>query len=124
MVSHSIYNDYIIPSNIDDISEIKLKSFYDILEINYNKLIIVELNKNNNKIKWIMNTLNIQYNVLIPSIYVDNALQPVINNARIIGYTIFIEYDMNESDRIQRLVYSVDSLYDKLMKGSAMNQMD
>jgi len=71
-----------------------------------------------------MNTLNIQYNVLIPSIYVDNALQPVINNARIIGYTIFIEYDMNESDRIQRLVYSVDSLYDKLMKGSAMNQMD
>ena len=117
MVSHSIYNDFIIQTRVDDISETKLKTFYDILEINYNKLIIVELNKNNNKIKWIMNTLNIQYNVLIPSIYVDNALQPVINNARIINYNIFIEYDMNESDRIQRLVYSVDSLFAKLMEG-------
>ena len=117
MVSHSIYNDFIIQTRVDDISETKLKTFYDILEINYNKLIIVELNKNNNKIKWIMNTLNIQYNVLIPSIYVDNALQTVINNARIINYNIFIEYDMNESDRIQRLVYSVDSLFAKLMEG-------
>ena len=114
MVSHSIYNDFIIQTRVDDISETKLKTFYDILEINYNKLIIVELNKNNNKIKWIMNTLNTQYNVLIPSIYVDNALQPVINNARIINYNIFIEYDMDESDRIQRLVYSVDSLFVKL----------
>lgn len=114
MVSHSIYNDFIIQTPVDDISETKLKSFYDILEINYNKLIIVELNKNNNKIKWIMNTLNTKYNVLIPSIYVDNALQTVINNARIINYNIFIEYDMDESDRIQRLVYSVDSLFVKL----------
>ena len=114
MVSHSIYNDFIIQTRVDDISETKLKSFYDILEINYNKLIIVELNKNNNKIKWIMNTLNTKYNVLIPSIYVDNALQTVINNARIINYNIFIEYDMDESDRIQRLVYSVDSLFVKL----------
>lgn len=114
MVSHSIYNDYIMQTPTDDISETKLKTFYDILEINYNKLIIVELNKNNNKIKWIMNTLNTKYNVLIPSIYVDNALQTVINNARIINYNIFIEYDMDESDRIQRLVYSVDSLFAKL----------
>ena len=114
MVSHSIYNDFIIQTRVDDISETKLKTFYDILEINYNKLIIVELNKNNNKIKWIMNTLNTKYNVLIPSIYVDNALQTVINNARIINYNIFIEYDMDESDRIQRLVYSVDSLFAKL----------
>ena len=54
-----------------------------------------------------MNTLNTKYNVLIPSIYVDNALQTVINNSRILNCNIFIEYDMDESDRIQRLVYSV-----------------
>lgn len=124
MVSRSIYNDYIIPTHVDNIIERVLKSFYDALEIKYNKLIIIDTHNKSNKIKWIMNTLNTKYNVLIPSIYVDNALQTVINNSRILNCNIFIEYDMDESDRIQRLVYSIDSLFAKLMEGSVMTQMD
>ena len=124
MVSRSIYNDYIIPTHVDNIIERVLKSFYDALEIKYNKLIIIDTHNKSNKIKWIMNTLNTKYNVLIPSIYVDNALQTVINNSRILNCNIFIEYDMDESDRIQRLVYSINSLFAKLMEGSVMTQMD
>ena len=124
MVSRSIYNDYIIPTHVDNIIERVLKSFYDALEIKYNKLIIIDTHNKSNKIKWIMNTLNTKYNVLIPSIYVDNALQTVINNSRIFNCNIFIEYDMDESDRIQRLVYSINSLFAKLMEGSVMTQMD
>jgi hypothetical protein len=111
IVIDSIYNNYIMITPSENISEVKLKALYDVLQINYIKIIIPQ----SNKIKWIMNTLKTKYNVMIPYKYINNKLNSIINIAKKINNNIFIEYDVDESDMIQKQTYLIDCLYHELM---------
>jgi len=63
-----------------------------------------------------MNTLKTKYNVMIPENYINNQLNNIIKNAKRINNNIFIEYDVDESDMIQKQTYLIDCLYHELMK--------
>jgi hypothetical protein len=112
MVIDSIYNDYIMKTSNNNISEVKLKSLYNCIEIKYVKIYIPQ----SNKIKWIMNTLKTKYNVIIPENYINNKLNDIIKNAKRINNNILIEYDIDESDIIQKQTYLIDCLYCELIK--------
>ena len=111
IVIDSIYNDYIMKTSNENISEVKLTDLYNCIEIKYVKICIPD----SNKIKWIMNTLKTKYNVIIPENYIHNKLNDIIKNAKRINNNIFIEYDIDESDRIQKQTYLIDCLYHELM---------
>ena len=111
IVIDSIYNNYIMITPSENISEVKLKALYDVLQVNYVKIFIPQ----SNKIKWIMNTLKTKYNVMIPEKYINNKLNNIINIAKKINNNIFIEYDVDESDMIQKQTYLIDCLYNELM---------
>ena len=59
----------------NNISEVKLFVLYNRLEIKYVKLIVPE----SNKIRWIMYTLKIKYNITILEKYINNKLNAIIS---------------------------------------------
>ena len=62
-----------------------------------------------------MNTLKTMYNVMIPEKYINNKLNAIITLAKRVNNNIFIEYDVDASDRIQKQTYLIDCLYHELM---------
>ena len=112
MVIDSIYNNYIMKTSSENINEVKLKSLYNCIEIKYVKICTPQ----SNKIKWILNTLKTIYNVMIPEKYINNKLNAIISLAKRGNNNIFIEYDSDESDIIQKQTYLIDCLYHELMK--------
>jgi hypothetical protein len=112
IVINNIYNNYIMKTSNNNISEVKIKALYDCIKIKYVKLIVPE----SNKIRWIMNTLKTKYNVMIPEKYINNKLNNIFNIAKKINNNIFIEYDVDESDMIQKQTYLIDCLYHEIMK--------
>jgi len=112
IVIDNIYNNYIMITSSKNINEVKMKALYNTLQVNYVKICIPQ----SNKIKWIMNTLKTKYNVMIPEKYINNKLNNIINIAKKINNNIFIEYDVDESDMIQKQTYLIDCLYHEIMK--------
>ena len=112
IVIDNIYNNYIMITSSENINEVKMKALYNTLQVNYVKICIPQ----SNKIKWIMNTLKTKYNVMIPEKYINNKLNNIINIAKKINNNIFIEYDVDESDMIQKQTYLIDCLYHEIMK--------
>jgi transcriptional regulator NrdR family protein len=112
IVIDNIYNNYIMITSSENINEVKMKALYNTLQVNYVKICIPQ----SNKIKWIMNTLKTKYNVMIPEKYINNKLNNIFNIAKKINNNIFIEYDVDESDIIQKQTYLIDCLYHEIMK--------
>jgi hypothetical protein len=102
-VENSIYYDYILKLNINNISQNNLLTIYNSLDIKYIKLVTVS-----SKVMSIMKTLNTISNIPIPIKFINRRLNKIIDFSRKEGYNIYIE----ESGDIQQSL--INALYIEL----------
>jgi len=107
--SFKIYEHICMYKNVNETNIVKL---YCCLDIKYVKIII---DVNDYNVVWIMKKLNMLTNRYIPTFYIDNKLNDIINH-NIEDNIITIKYNKDSSTSQQFTRYLIDKLYNSLME--------